>query len=544
MKKFASLCAAALLVGTLALSGCHGRREQAAFAVPESFDTSRQYEVVFWAKNDTNKTQTDIYKQAIEDFQQLYPNITVTMRLYTNYGDIYNDVITNISTGTTPNVCITYPDHIATYLTGDNVVVPLDELFADERYGLGGSELLYEGPTQEEIVPQFLDECRLGGTYYAIPYMRSTEACYINKDFVEALGYEVPDVLTWDFIWEVSEAAAATKGADGIYSLNGQKVLIPFLYKSTDNMMIQMLRQKGAGYSTQTGDIQLFNDTTTGLLLDIADHTAKGAFSTFKISGYPANFLNAGQCVFAVDSTAGSTWMGCDAPLMDIAADEVVDFDTEVRMVPQFDPENPQMISQGPSICIFNKEDPQEVLASWLFAQYLLTDEVQIAYSQTEGYVPVTTRAQNDAGYQDYLSRAGEDNDTHYAVKLQAVQLLLDHLDDTFVTAVFNGSASLRDAAGQLIEDVTKSVRRNQTVDEQTIQTLYSDTQSLYHLDAVSPSGGKADLGPLPGTAVALLAGLGIAWVLIFAYLARQGLKKRRRRMQSTANTPENREKG
>lgn len=544
MKKFASLCAAALLVGTLALSGCHGRREQAAFAVPESFDTSRQYEVVFWAKNDTNKTQTDIYKQAIEDFQQLYPNITVTMRLYTNYGDIYNDVITNISTGTTPNVCITYPDHIATYLTGDNVVVPLDELFADERYGLGGSELLYEGPTQEEIVPQFLDECRLGGTYYAIPYMRSTEACYINKDFVEALGYEVPDVLTWDFIWEVSEAAAATKGADGIYSLNGQKVLIPFLYKSTDNMMIQMLRQQGAGYSTQTGDIQLFNDTTTGLLLDIADHTAKGAFSTFKISGYPANFLNAGQCVFAVDSTAGSTWMGCDAPLMDIAADEVVDFDTEVRMVPQFDPENPQMISQGPSICIFNKEDPQEVLASWLFAQYLLTDEVQIAYSQTEGYVPVTTRAQNDAGYQDYLSRAGEDNDTHYAVKLQAVQLLLDHLDDTFVTAVFNGSASLRDAAGQLIEDVTKSVRRNQTVDEETIQTLYSDTQSLYHLDAVSPSGGKADLGPLPGTAVALLAGLGIAWVLIFAYLARQGLKKRRRRMQSAANTPENREKG
>lgn len=543
MKKFASLCAAALLVGTLALSGCHGRREQAAFAVPESFDTSRQYEVVFWAKNDTNKTQTDIYKQAIEDFQQLYPNITVTMRLYTNYGDIYNDVITNISTGTTPNVCITYPDHIATYLTGDNVVVPLDELFADERYGLGGSELLYEGPTQEEIVPQFLDECRLGGTYYAIPYMRSTEACYINKDFVEALGYEVPDVLTWDFIWEVSEAAAATKGADGIYSLNGQKVLIPFLYKSTDNMMIQMLRQQGAGYSTQTGDIQLFNDTTTGLLLDIADHTAKGAFSTFKISGYPANFLNAGQCVFAVDSTAGSTWMGCDAPLMDIAADEVVDFDTEVRMVPQFDPENPQMISQGPSICIFNKEDPQEVLASWLFAQYLLTDEVQIAYSQTEGYVPVTTRAQNDAGYQNYLSRAGEDNGTHYAVKLQAVQLLLDHLDDTFVTAVFNGSASLRDAAGQLIEDVTKSVRRNQTVDEETIQILYSDTQSLYHLDAVSPSGGKADLGPLPGTAVALLAGLGIAWVLIFAYLARQGLKKRRR-MQSTANTPENHEKG
>ena len=65
------------------------------------------------------------------------------------------------------------------------------------------------------------------------------------------------------------------------------------------------------------------------------------------------------------------------------------------------------MISQGPSICIFNKSDPQEVLASWLFTQYLLTNDVQIAYSQTEGYVPVTSKAQASAEYQDYLSRAG-----------------------------------------------------------------------------------------------------------------------------------------
>ena len=39
------------------------------------------------------------------------------------------------------------------------------------------------------------------------------------------------------------------------------------------------------------------------------------------------------------------------------------------------------MISQGPSVCVFNKSDSQVVLASWLFAQYLLTNDVQIAYS-------------------------------------------------------------------------------------------------------------------------------------------------------------------
>lgn len=525
LRPLAVACAGLLCAGMLA--GCHGSREQAAFTVPESFDESQNYEITFWAKNDTNKTQTDIYKKAIEDFQALYPNITVTLRLYTDYGDIYNDVITNISTGTTPNVCITYPDHIATYLTGDNVVVPLDELAADPAYGLGGSELKFDGPTQEEIVPQFWQECHLGDTCYALPFMRSTEACYVNKTFVEDLGYTLPDVLTWDFVWEVSEAAAK-KNADGTYALNGQNVLVPFLYKSTDNMMIQMLKQKGAGYSTQSGEIELFNDVTTDLLKGIAGYTADGAFSTFKISGYPANFLNAGQCVFAVDSTAGSTWMGSNAPLMDIAQDEVVDFETAVRMVPQFDPDHPQMISQGPSVCIFNKDNPQEVLASWLFAQYLLTNDVQIAYSETEGYVPVTTKAQNDPAYQDYLSRAGEDDDTHYAVKLAAVQLLLDNLDNTFVTPVFNGSASLRDAAGSLIESVTKSVRRNQTVDDAYIQSLYSDTVALYHLDQTSAMGGKQDLGPLPPTALALLGALVLAWVGILGCVVVRRVRDRR----------------
>ena len=233
------------------------------------------------------------------DFEALYPNITVNLRLYTDYGRIYNDVITNIATNTTPNVCITYPDHIATYLTGDGVVVPLDDLLTDKNYGLGGSELRFDAPTKSEVVPAFLKECTIGGVCYALPYMRSTEACYINKTFVEALGYTLPEVLTWDFVWEVSEAAMA-KDADGNFLINGQKVMIPFIYKSTDNMMIQMLKQRDAGYSESSGKIEIFNDTTKELLLTIAEHAGTRAFSTFKISSYPANFLNAGQCIFEI----------------------------------------------------------------------------------------------------------------------------------------------------------------------------------------------------------------------------------------------------
>ncbi len=523
---------ALLLCTCLLLTGCHGAQEREAFRLPAVFDETRTYEITFWAKTESNVTQANIYKKAIEDFQKIYPNIKVNLKLYTDYGRIYQDVITNIATDSTPNVCITYPDHIATYLTGDNCVVPLDSLFTDENYGLGGREVRFDAPTYGEMIPEFLEECVLAGRTYAVPYMRSTEVCYVNKTYVEKLGYTLPDVLTWDFIWEVSEAALQ-KGEDGNYLVNGQPTLIPFIYKSTDNMMIQLLRQMGAGYSTEDGQVLIFNDDTRQVLKTVAEHVSSGAFSTFKISSYPANWLNAGQCIFAIDSTAGSTWMGSDAPLIDIDADKMVDFETVVMMVPQVDPEHPQLISQGPSICVFNKADPQEVLASWLFVQFLLTNDVQIAYASTEGYVPVTTKAQQSPAYRDYLSRRGEDNNLYYPVKLDATMILLDHVDDTFTTPVFNGSASLRDAAGQMIEEVAKSVRRKRAVDDAYIDDLYKKMVNLYRLDQITVKGSsgpvdKKELGPLPGIAVALLAGLAVVWLGIIVYVAADWLKGKR----------------
>ncbi len=515
MRKTALLIVSFFLV--LILSGCHGSQGSNEFVIPEDFDENRSYEITFWAKNDTNINQVNVYKKAISDFESFYPNIKVNLKLYTDYSRIYNDVITNIATNTTPNVCISYPDHIATYLTGSNTVVKLDELLIDERYGLGGTEVRFDGPKKEELVTEFLDECMISDSYYALPFMRSSEVLYINKTYVEKLGYQIKDVYTWDEIWDMSEAAM-TRDEEGTFLLNGQKVMIPFIYKSTDNMMISMLKQLHAPYSNDEGEVLIFNDTTKEILYEISKHAASGAFSTFKISSYPGNFFNAGQCIFAIDSTAGATWIGSKAPLIEIPKDQLVDFETIVRPIPQYDVNEMHMISQGPSLCIFNKEDPQEVLASWLFGQYLLSNEVQIGYGQTEGYVPVTYKAQAADAYQEYLENAGTDNDLHYDVKIAASKLLIDHIGDSFVTPVFNGSASLRDAAGSLIENTCKSTRRSETIDDQYFAALYEKLTSLYHLDQSTAVGATKELGPLPGTSKALLGALGFAWICIGAY--------------------------
>lgn len=517
MKKIIVLLCTLLTI--ISLTGCHGsKKEETVFELPEELDTSKQIEISFWAKNDTNVNQVEVYKKAISEFEKLYPNITVNLKLYTDYGKIYNDVITNISTDTTPNVCITYPDHIATYITGTNTVLKLNDIVNNDKYGLGGSELKFDGPTIDEIVSEYYNEGYINEDLYAMPFMRSSEALYINKTYVEAMGYEIPDTLTWDFVFELSEKALE-KNPDGTYVLNGKNTMIPFIYKSTDNLLIQMVKQKDYQYSDSEGNIYLFNDDTKSLLKMIAPHALSKAFSTFKISSYPANFFNQGECIFAIDSTAGSTWMGSNAPLSDIDKDSVVEFETVVRKVPQFDVDNPYMMSQGPSMCIFYKDDPQVVLASWLFMQYMLTNDVQIAYSKTEGYIPVTLKAQESKEYNDYLSQSGIDNNEHYDIKIEATKLLLDNISHTFVTPVFNGSSSLRDASSALIETTVKYTIRGTEVNDESLDKMFSDIYSLHRLDQINVSKtDKDDLGPLPDGSKALLISLSSVWAAIGIY--------------------------
>ena len=49
------LAAGLLTAGVLSLTGCHGAKEEKSFELPDTFDTSKNYELTFWAKNDTKR---------------------------------------------------------------------------------------------------------------------------------------------------------------------------------------------------------------------------------------------------------------------------------------------------------------------------------------------------------------------------------------------------------------------------------------------------------------------------------------------------------
>ena len=82
-----------------------------------------------------------------------------------------------------------------------------------------------------------------------------------------------------------------------------------------------------------------------------------------------------------------------------------------------------------------------------------------------------------------------------------------------------------------MIETTAKAVRRHQTVDKAYIEKLYADMTSLYRLDQHASTGaGKTELGPLPDTAVALLATLRVAWLCIAAYVLSEMRKEKKKK--------------
>ena len=436
------------------LCACHGRIYIPNFVLPDTFDMSVHHDLTFWAKNDSNPTQRRIFENAIADFEALYPNITVEISHYTSYPELYEAVLQNIGTNTTPNVAIAYPDHVATYLENPSLVVELNDLIQNTDYGLGGNKLLFDSPKEEEFVSEYLVEGYIESEgvkkLYTLPFMRSTECLYANRTWLEKNGFTLPknNIFSWDQIWEI--CAYAQQQDPGI---------IPLIYKSSDNFFIELAYQNGYDYTTEDGKILFANEDNKKMIRKLNELYKQNLFVTWQNTGfYPGDKFNDRECIFGIDSSAGSTWMGPNSPL---GAKGKKDFDVLVTTIPQVDVDHPKVISQGPSLCVFDKEDPQEVLASWIFMQYLLTEDTQVAFAKTEGYSPVTTKAIQSEAFRSFLN-----SDEIYSVQKDAIQNVMDFKDRTFITPAFNGSAVVRDEVGKLLDRAVLSKKNEINVEE------------------------------------------------------------------------------
>ena len=444
MKK--TLLVALLLIGIIASVFANGEQEgagaaaasAAAFQVPAVGYDGSDVTITFYHTMGQNlNTVLDDY---IKEFNALYPNIHVVWTQVGSYDDVRDQVSTEIVVGSQPNLAYCYPDHVALYnLAG--AVATLDNLInstIEVKRADGTTEILGLTPEQKaDFIEGYYNEGKQfgDGLMYTMPLSKSTEVLYYNKTFFEKNGIQVP--TTWE---EMEKVCAQIKAID--------PNSIPLGYDSESNWFITMCEQYKSPYTSATEPHYLFNDPRNVAFVKMfRDWYMKGYLTTQKLYGAYTSGLftstNGTTSYMSIGSSAGATYQ---RPAK--GADGQYPFEVGIATIPQVSASNKKVISQGPSLCIFNKTNPQEVVATWLFVKYLTTTvEFQAEFAMASGYVPVLKSVAQNEVYKEFIDSADGGD---YVAALSA-KVCLEQESAYYTSPAFNGSSTARDEVGALI---------------------------------------------------------------------------------------------
>ena len=387
----------------------------------------------------------------IKKFNETFPNIHVEHEQIGGYDEVRDQIKEQISIGAQPNLAYCYPDHVALYNKA-KAVATLDQFIDDKTVytttNAKGETVEYTFGLSQEQKDDFIEGYYAAGSsygdglMYSMPYSKSTEVLYYNKTFFDANNLSVP--TTWDEMWEL---CAAIKEID--------PKCTPLGYDSPNNWFITMCEQMGSGYTSATGNHFLFdNQKNRDWVTDLKTQYEKGYFTTQGLLGtYTSSiFVETSEAsdviksYMSIGSSAGATHQ---RPAKD--AEGNYPFEVGIAPIPQLNVNNPKVISQGPDICIFKNENPQEVCASWLFLKYLTTTvELQAEFGLASGYVPVLKSVSQNPVYKAAVEKAnGGEN-----IAALSAKVCMEQADAYYTSPAFVGSSTARDQVGALLEAV------------------------------------------------------------------------------------------
>lgn len=427
-----------LLTAVCFASCANPEKAESNFSVPENGYDGSEVTIKFYHTMGSNLS--DVLNLYIPEFNKLYPNIHIEHSQVGSYDDVRNQISTEITADAQPNIAYCYPDHVALYnLAG--AVTTLDELIDSEivvNRADGTTEVLGLTDAQKAdfIEGYYKEGQQFGdGLMYTMPLSKSTEVLYYNKTFFDANNIKVP--TTWE---ELKQVCAQIKAID--------PNSIPLGYDSEANWFITMCEQYKSPYTSATGDHYLFdNETNRNFIKEFRDWYQKGYLTTQTLYGsYTSGLFTATTGIrsyMSIGSSAGATHQRPSA-----GEDGSYPFEVGIATVPQVDANNKKVISQGPSVCIFQKDNPQEVIASWLFVKFLTTNvEFQAEFSMASGYVPVLKSVAEHPKYKEFLDKA---NGGTFISALSA-KICLEQQDAYYTSPAFNGSSTARDQVGALL---------------------------------------------------------------------------------------------
>ena len=384
--------------------------------IPLTLTTDPITITIWHAMGEANQALMQSYA---DSFMLLYPNVTVVIPAGVgNYDTLKNNMINAITGNAMPNLVQSYPDHVAEYLNG-NAVLKLNPYIESTAWGLNGDDAI------DDIITSYLEENSqydAVGSYYSLPFNKSTEVMIYNKTAFDALS--IPEPETWQDVIAAApalkiygDAIAEAKVRAANVGKNEQELapliaaakalIVPASYDSTGNAFITFTRQFDGAYtsinfSTFQGQYLWNNNTnTTAAMQFLKDNKGVITLPEFWDQQYASTpFVNQ-QTFVTIGSSAGVRY---NVPATDPTTQEPI-FEIAVGPVPYNGsmPDEKAVIQQGTNIALLKTGTAQDQLASWLFLKHIINTENTTDWAMQTGYLPVRTSAYESETYQTFL---------------------------------------------------------------------------------------------------------------------------------------------
>lgn len=272
---------------------------------------------------------------------------------------------------------------------------------------------------KSNIIPSLLELSSYQGKVQSLPWMTNDTAMWINVDAFEKAGVPIPSqdpATTWT--WE--EFADAVK-----------KV-------SNDNMK---------GYLVSVGggwDFWLFHAWYAAAGGDATKIPQLDSPAAIKAVSFIRGLVDNGSTLFSEPNRgwdaapwyAGKVAIMTNGPWNFPTLSTFKDFKFTVVPFPR--DAKPAANLGGNQLFIGKSDDPKVDACAFAFAEYMLTDEFQVAFQKQSGNLPVTTSASTGAEYQEHVKTypflAGFVNQIPYGVARQPIPTY-NEIGTVFTTA-------------------------------------------------------------------------------------------------------------
>ena len=396
----AALCGASVL----ALASCGGGKSA--------------NEIIFYCS--AGNTIRPVLDKKVEEFNKT-SDYKVKIVNPGDYDPLKEKIKADLKVGNQPAIAYCYPDHVAEYLSGSykNKVIDLQSRFIANDKDFSNINFIESYYNEGKIFEE--------GKLYTLPFVKSTEAVFVNMDILKAANVKLSELETWEGLFAKGGAL------DKIKDYN--KDLIPLGVDSSDNLFITLCEQYGLPYTaagTTNETTYLFNNEKVEKMLTELnrEHQTDKSFSTRAvIGGYTSTKFTTQELAISVGSTGGANHQ-----------DPKGAFDYKVLPYPHPAGKEATSVSQGPSLVMFEQTNDEKENAAWAFAKSLFGDDVQTEFPKSSGYMPVTNSAYENAAFKEFLD--GE------SIIAQTINMAQEVKDKLFVSPAFNGSNKAREQVG------------------------------------------------------------------------------------------------